>query len=297
MGGAPTHPELLDYLADRFMQGGWSIKAMHRLIMTSATYQQGSADNARHARLDPFNKLLWRANLRRLEFEPLRDSLLAFGGRLDTNMYGKPVPLATATGRNRMVAVALEPSHRTIDIGYTTRRTVYGYVDRSDLPEVFNHFDFATPDLPTGRRHQTTVPQQALYLMNSPLVVEQARNLVERPDVKGCRTDEERIRRVYEILYQRLPRPDEIQLGLDFLADASTPEDRPVPARTVAAAPGGKGDKVISFRADATIKAKREAALAAAAARQAGARDARPLNAWAEYAHALMLANEASFVN
>jgi mono/diheme cytochrome c family protein len=297
MGAAPTHPELLDYLAGRFMQGGWSVKAMHRLIMTSATYQQASADNARHARVDPFNKLLWRANLRRLEFEPLRDSLLAFGGRLDTNMYGKPVPLASGTGRNRMIAVALEPSRRAIDIGYTTRRTVYGLVDRSDLPEVFNHFDFATPDLPTGKRHQTTVPQQALYLMNSPLVVEQARHLVERPDVKACRTDEDRIRRLYAILYQRPPRPEELQLGLEFVADAATPEDRPTPARPVAAAPGGRPDKVIPFRTDPGLKAKREAALAAAAARQAGARDVRPLNAWAEYAHALMLANETAFVN
>lgn len=293
MGAAPTHPELLDYLAAEFMQRGWSVKAMHRLIVNSATYQQSSTENARYAQIDPFNKLLWRANVRRLEFEPLRDSLLAYGGRLDTNMYGKPVPLAASKGRGQLITVALEPSHRAVDVGYTTRRTVYGYVDRSDLPEVFNHFDFANPDLPNGHRHQTTVPQQALYLMNSPLVVEQARHLVERPDVKGCSTDEDRIRRVYEIIYQRPPRADEIRLGLDFLADAATPEDRPVFAANSSQPTAAAARARVKGQA-ATPRARREALLAG---RQPGVRDARPLSAWAEYTHALLLANEASFVN
>ena len=292
MGAAPTHPELLDYLASHFTEHGWSVKTMHRLMMNSRTYQQGSAENARYAQIDPFNKLLWRANVRRLEFEPLRDSLLAFGGKLDTNMFGKPVPLASSTGRGQMIAVALEPSHRPVDVGYTTRRTVYGYVDRSDLPEVFNHFDFANPDLPSGHRHQTTVPQQALYLMNSPLVVEQARNLVERPDVKACSTDEARLRRVYEIIYQRPPRPEEIQLGLDFLADAATPEDRPGPGlQSAGPLARGRGQ---ALKGQKNSQPLREALMAA---RKAGVRDARPLTAWAEYAHALLLANEASFVN
>jgi len=331
MGAAPTHPELLDWLASEFMspietlnrlnvKSGngsaanasnnltiqrfndltlqpsdistnprpWSIKHLHRLILLSQTWQQSSADNPRYAQLDPFNKLLWRANIRRLELEPLRDSLLAFGGKLDTNMYGKPVPLAQGKGRGQRVTMVLEPSRRPQDIGYTTRRTVYGYIDRADLPEVFNHFDFANPDMPNGRRHETTVPQQALYLMNSPLVVEQARNLVERPDVKDCSTDEAKVRRLYEILYQRAPRPEEIQLGIEFVEDAATPEDS-APA-SVAAAP-------LNFRKGDVgnqMKARRDAALAA---RKAGVRQMKPLTAWAEYAHALLLANEASFVN
>ena len=235
MGATPTHPELLDYLASYFMDHGWSVKSMHRLILSSHTYQQGSAENPRFAQLDPFNKLLWRANVRRLEFEPIRDSLLAFGGRLDTNMFGKPVPLARSQGRGQRISMVLEPSGRAQDIGYTTRRTVYGYVDRADLPEVFNHFDFASPEMPNGRRHETTVPQQALYLMNSPLVVEQARNLVERPDVKDCRTDEQKVRRLYDIIYQRLPRADELKMALDFIEDAGTPEDSA--PTSVAAAP------------------------------------------------------------
>ncbi len=288
MGAAPTHPELLDWLATYFMEHGWSMKSMHRLILLSSVWQQGSADNPRYARIDPFNKLLWRANIRRLEFEPVRDSLLAFGGKLDTNMFGKPVPLAMSKGRGQRVTMVLEPTHRPQDVGYTTRRTVYGYIDRADLPEVFNHFDFANPEMPGGRRFETTVPQQALYLMNSPLVVEQARNLVERADVQSCSTDEARILRLYEIIYQRPPRADELKLAVEFLEDAATPEDL---------APAAQAAAPVNFRrgnVQQQVKKKREAMVAA---RKAGVRDVKPLTAWAEYAHALLLANEASFVN
>lgn len=288
MGSGASHPELLDYLASYFMEHKWSVKQMHRLILTSATWQQSSENNPRFAQIDPFNRLLWRQNLRRLEFEPMRDSLLAIGGKLDTNVYGKPVPLAQAKGRNFRAALILEPSRRPVDIGYTTRRTVYGYIDRSDLPEVFNSFDFANPDMSNGRRHETTVPQQALYLMNSPLVVEQARNVVERSDVKSCKTDEDKIRRLYEIIYQRPVRPEELKLGVEFLEDASTPADSVSLATGLDLARPGKG------RPREQFKARQEARQAA---RKAGVRDARPLGALAEYAHALLLANEAGFVN
>src|SRR5437667_11683130 len=142
MSEPPSHPELLDYLASRFMEEGWSIKKMHRAIMLSSVYQQSSANNPRFAQIDPNNRLLWRANVRRLEFEALRDSLLAIGGSLDTNMYGKPVELER------------EP--------YSTRRTIYGYIDRSAVPDELINFDFANPGLPSGRRHETTARQQAL---------------------------------------------------------------------------------------------------------------------------------------
>jgi hypothetical protein len=289
MGAPPTHPELLDYLASEFMKNGWSIKTMHRLILSSAVYQQSSENNARSAWVDPFNKLLWRQNIRRLEFEAMRDSLLAMGGRLDTNMFGPPVPLAsTSTGRGRRITMVLTPSGDARDVGYTTRRTVYGYIDRADLPEVFNHFDFANPDMSMGLRHQTTVPQQALYLMNSPLVVEQARNVVDRPDVQACSDDEARVRRLYEIIYQRLPREEEIQLGLQFVQEAMTPEDAATISAASAPVRPGRG------KVPEQIQSKREAFMAA---RKAGVRNLKPLSAWAEYAHALLMANEAAFVN
>src|SRR5436309_11886601 len=169
MSELPSHPELIDYLASCFVEEGWSIKKMHRLILLSSVYQQSSANNPRFAQIDPNNRLLWRANIRRLEFEALRDSLLAIGGALDKTMYGRPVDLEK------------EP--------YSTRRTIYGRVDRSDVADVLVNFDFANPDLPTGRRHETTVPQQALFLMNSPLVIEQAKTLVALPDCLSCPVD------------------------------------------------------------------------------------------------------------
>ncbi len=200
----PTHPELLDWLASTFMDEGWSIKKIHRLIMLSSTYRQSSDHNPRYAQVDPGNKLLWRMNIVRLDFEALRDSLLAIGGKLDQTMGGQPVDVT-------------QPN--------ITRRTVYGFIDRGSLPEVFNNFDFANPDLTTGKRYATIVPQQSLYLMNNPLVVEQVRSLVQRPDFKNEQDDEKRVRLLYDIVYQRVPTADEIKLGLRFLESLPTVND------------------------------------------------------------------------
>jgi hypothetical protein len=165
----PTHPELLDWLAVWFMDNGWSLKKLHRLIMLSNVYHQSSDDEqevergrtfaytrdpARRrearspARADLDNRLLWRKNKRRLDFEAMRDSLLAVTGELDLEMGGKPVELF---GKKPV-----------------TRRTVYGYVDRQFLPGVFRVFDFANPDLHIPQRSDD-VPQQALFFMNNAL--------------------------------------------------------------------------------------------------------------------------------
>src|SRR5207247_4001085 len=133
MTETPIHPKLLDYLASRFIEEGWSLKKMHRQIMLSSVYQQSSANNPRFAQIDPNNRLLWRANIRRLEFEALRDSLLAIGGALDKTMYGRPVDLET------------EP--------YSARRTIYGYIDRSDVDDTLINFDFSNPDLPSAGKY------------------------------------------------------------------------------------------------------------------------------------------------
>jgi hypothetical protein len=232
----------------------------------SSVYQQSSANNPRYAQVDPHNRLLWRANIRRLEFEPLRDSLLAIGGTLDRTMYGKSVDL-TKEG--------------------TTRRSVYGYIDRQNPTDVLVNFDFANPDMTNGKRHQTTVPQQALYFMNSPLVVESAKKLVSRPNFVTLSSDEERIRMLYLTLYQRPPKPEELALGKEFVSQAPSEE-----RVTIASAPA--------------MNAKRKAAQAAAAATAANRKNLRggkeqlqartPLDAWQEYAHALFQANEFSFV-
>ena len=193
----PTHPEMLDYLAAKFVEDGWSLKSLHRLMMLSATYQQSSEENPRFAQIDPGNKYYWQMNRRRLDFEALRDTILYIGGKLDTTVGGPGVPLDR------------EP--------YPTRRTVYGYLDRAQLPNMHRAFDFANPDLTTGKRSQTIVPQQALFMMNSPLVVEQARNLTLRPDFKGMARAEDRIKLLYKLTYQREPSEIEMDLALDYV--------------------------------------------------------------------------------
>ena len=204
MSEPPSHPELLDYLAARFQDEGWSIKKMHRLIMLSSVYQQTTTDNPRYAQVDPYNRVLWRANIQRLEFESLRDSLLAIGGSLDRTLYGRPIDL-----------------ERNLE---ATRRTIYGVVDRSDLLDAFVNFDFANPDMANGIRHETSVPQQALFLMNSPVVIEQAKKLVALDEFETRTNDTARIEFLYERIYQRLPRPEEIQLGLDFVSQTPLTE-------------------------------------------------------------------------
>jgi cytochrome c553 len=201
-GEPPTHPELLDWLAAAFVDNGWSIKKLHRLILLSKTYQQASSDDPGLLQRDPENRLLARRNRQRLDFEAMRDSLLAMAGRLDPTVGGRPVELTTAP--------------------FSTRRSVYGFIDRQNLPGLFRTFDFASPDTSTPQRFATTVPQQALFLMNSPFVVEQARHFVQRPDVAAQASDPAKIQRMYRLAYGRAAEPDEIALGLRFLTEART---------------------------------------------------------------------------
>jgi mono/diheme cytochrome c family protein len=198
----PSHPELLDYLAGRFMDEGWSLKNLHRVILLSSVYQQSSDDNPRFAQVDPSNALLWKMNRRRLDFEAMRDSLLAVAGKLDLTVGGRAVELTT------------EP--------FSTRRTVYGFIERQNLPSLFRTFDFASPDTTSSQRFLTTVPQQALFMINSPFVVQQARQFVDQPELKSGQSDETRIRRLYQTVYQREPASDEIESGLRFIKSQQT---------------------------------------------------------------------------
>lgn len=203
----PSHPELLDYLAARFMAEGWSIKKLHKLIMLSSAYQQSSEDNPKYTKLDPANQLYWRMNRRRLDFEAMRDTLLAVSGSLDLSLGGRGVEMTT------------EP--------FTVRRTVYGFVERQNLPGLFRTFDFASPDTTSPQRFSTTVPQQALFLMNSPFVIERAKNLLARSEVKSAPTDDQKVREMYRIAFQRAPDKDELKLAREFVATQTTSEQLP----------------------------------------------------------------------
>jgi Protein of unknown function (DUF1553)/Protein of unknown function (DUF1549)/Planctomycete cytochrome C len=196
-GEPPTHPELLDWLAATFMDNGWSIKQLHRVIMLSNTYRQSSDVDEQRRNADPENRLLTHMNRQRLEFEPLRDALLATAGRLDQTMGGPAVEITKAP--------------------FATRRTVYGFIDRQNLPGVFRTFDLASPDATVPQRYQTTVPQQALFLMNSPFVIEQAKAFANRPDVVKLTKVEERVERMVRLAYGRAPDKDELALAKKFL--------------------------------------------------------------------------------
>jgi hypothetical protein len=199
-GDPPTHPELLDYLARSFMDHGWSVKQLHRTILLSATYQQSSEASPRPQAADPDNRLLAHQNRQRLDFEALRDSLLWASGRLDTTEGGAAVEIANAP--------------------FAPRRSVYGFIDRQNLPGLFRTFDFASPDSSTPQRHTTTVPQQALFLMNGPFVVEQAKALAARPDVTARTAAGERIDYLYRLLYGRPADADEVAMGKRFVESA-----------------------------------------------------------------------------
>jgi len=199
----PTHPELLDYLAGAFIRGGWSVKAMHRLIMLSSAYQQRSDNRRECLERDPENRLVWKFNRRRLDFEATRDALLAVSSRLDTTMGGRSVSLAAAP--------------------FTPRRTVYGFVDRQNLDGLFRTFDFASPDTTSPRRHVTTVPQQALFLLNNAFVVEQVRSLAGRLEPAAA-DPEARVRQLYALLFGRAPAPRELALGVAFTQRQAAPE-------------------------------------------------------------------------
>jgi hypothetical protein len=201
-GDPPTHPELLDYLASSFVEGGWSVKKLHKTILLSATYQQSSEASAKAQVADVDNRLLSHQNRQRLDFEALRDSLLWASGRLDARVGGAPVEITTAP--------------------YSPRRSVYGFIDRQNLPGLFRTFDFASPDTSTPQRHTTTVPQQALFLMNAPFVVEQAKALAARADVTAKMDTGERIGTLYHLLYGRAPEAEEVALGRHFVESAAS---------------------------------------------------------------------------
>lgn len=241
----------------------------------SATWQQSSDNHPEFAAKDPFNRLLWRANVRRLDLEPLRDSILYVGGQLDLTVGGKPVDLSEGTHLTQKRGASVL-TRGGIKLSQEPRRSVYGFVDRSHLLEMMNVFDFASPDMPTGKRYETTVPQQALFLMNSPLVVEQANNIVSRNEFGELKNDEARIRFLYELLFQRKATTSEIALGEQFVGKNVTALFREVDPWDV----GANARRGRSGRAPVPQVV-----------------DTKLVNRWAEYAQALLMTDEFSFVD
>jgi len=199
MSEPPSHPELLDYLAATFVEDGWSMKRLHKRILLSAAYQQSGDGRPEYEARDPENRWVWRANVRRLDFEAIRDSLIWLSGKMDETLGGKPVNITE------------EP--------YSHRRSVYGYIDRLKVPDLMSQFDFSDPEMPNSRRITTIVPQQALFFMNNPMSVDAARHLVFRPEVADAPDDDGRIAALYQILFQRNPQPRETAWGRGYIDD------------------------------------------------------------------------------
>lgn len=213
MGQKPSHPALLDWLASEFAAQGWSIKAMHRLMVNSSTYRMSSNPRDPGERLDPSNVYLHRMNIRRLEAEAIRDCILSVSGRLDNAMYGPAVPLHLTSfmdGRGRPA--------RSGPLDGDGRRSIYLNVRRNFLNPLFLAFDAPVPFSTMGRRNASNVPAQALALLNDPLVINQAKLWAEQELARPCQSPRARIDRLYVMAFGRPARDEEAQAGIAFMA-------------------------------------------------------------------------------
>ena len=196
-GSAPTHPRLLDWLADDFIRNGWSTKRLVRQIVTSKTYCQSSSLDESKSSVDPENLLLWRANRKHLTIEALRDSVLAVTGFLDRTIGGHPAELWGDE--------------------YTRRRTIYGYINRFNLDPTLRAFDFPAPMQTQPLRGESIVAPQALFLMNSPFVIDQCNEVTRRDEFQQSNSDSERIEMLFDQILQRQPAENEIARVEKFL--------------------------------------------------------------------------------
>jgi len=210
LGSRPSHPDLLDWLARRLVENGWSIKRLHREIMLSATYQMNSQFDQQKMDADPENRLLWRMNLRRLEAEEIRDSLLAAAGMLDRTMGGSLLHV-----KNREFIF----NHTSKDeTSYeSNRRSLYLPVVRNHLYEVFSLFDYADASTPNGNRTATVVAPQLLFVMNSEFVTAAAEELARRILKSNVMDDAARVRQLVMLCHGRRPTDEHLKTCLHYL--------------------------------------------------------------------------------
>jgi len=200
LGDRPSHPELLDYLASRLIESGWSLKTIHREILFSSTYAMSSDFDDENFRIDADNRFLWRMSRRRLDAEAWRDALLSVSGDLEGVVGGPSEPLSSADNR---------------------RRTLYAHVSRHDLDGMLRLFDFPDPNITCAKRAVTTVPQQQLYVINSEFMISRARRFAARL-TSNDDDDESRIRRAFRLTFHRPASAREVHLGLAFLDTAQS---------------------------------------------------------------------------
>jgi len=205
-GAAPTHPELLDWLAADFVAHDWSVKHLVRTIVTSQTWQQASGSRTPNPSYekDPENRFYWQGNRQRMEIEELRDSMLAVSGELDSTSLGRPGELWGDEA--------------------TQRRSIYGFIDRFNLDPTLRSFGFPSPTQTQGKRPENTVPQQALFKMNSPFVRDRAQATMLSLGFSGAQGRQERVDALFQRILQREPHPVEYERISDFI---DREKDRP----------------------------------------------------------------------
>lgn len=206
---APEQLQLLNYLSSYFMENGWSVKKLHRLILASRTYQQSTLTTPEKDLKDPEYLLMSRFARQRIDYETLRDTTLQVSGDLDANKRGgRSVPYANPEA--------------------DSRRSVYMFVDRYEQPTVPAMFDFANPDSHSPQRFNTTVPQQTLFLMNSPYMKKRSDHVLKvKPEITSTSTPEKSITSLYHKILLRDPKPEELRLATQFLQDAPNLEIHP----------------------------------------------------------------------
>lgn len=213
LGDRPTHPELLDSLAVRFMDHGWSTKWLHREIMLSAAYGLSSAPDSKNLAEDADNHYLWRMSPRRLDFEAWRDSMLAVAGKLDPQVGGPPY----LDPQGKVQLHPEDPANR--------RRTIYGFISRFKPNPTLTLFDFPEPNVTSDQRTATTIPQQQLFALNSPFVLAMARSFVERLEASE-KSEERRLLLAWQLAFGRLPTERENVVAREFLGEASASNEK-----------------------------------------------------------------------
>ncbi len=209
-GEAPSHPELLDYLASEFVENDWSVKQLVRSIVLSKTYRQSSSERPEMLAADPENQWLWRVSRKRLEAECLRDAMLMVAGKLDPQDSGTDLPASVSSDFNFQQT--------------SLRRSVYVPALRNAMPSIFEAFDAADPSLVVGKRNVSTVATQALFLLNDPFVQQRAKDAAEKLLSEQHGSESERIEAVFETCLGRWPNAEERQIAEQFLGDSSIPQ-------------------------------------------------------------------------
>ena len=209
LGSSPTHPELLDWLAGEFIRNGWRVKPLHRLILSSATWQQSASDQ--WSQVDAGNQWLWQYQPRRMEGEIVRDNILSVSGSLQTQMFGRSIPVGSLRGKKFQ------------ETPETWRRSVYLMVPRFESHPFLKVFDAVENVNSVGARTVSTTPSAALYMLNAPFVWDQAERMAKRVEQHENSIPGEQVRYLYQLMFARNPTNQELELGVLFLDSESAP--------------------------------------------------------------------------